>query len=654
MSYLISCGGSASTDLPEVVEGFDALRNWVSVGQLTLTNKTLTAPTINGITGVLDINTGTAIASAGTINLNTATGNRVHITGTTTITAVTLTRGPRTVIFDGILTLTHNATTNNLPGAANITTAAGDRAIYESDGTTVYCVSYIKATGAAVVVSPASEFTFTTSKAVSAAGKALVINSAGLVKESTIAAASVGTVSTFNASETNACSVTYDPVAAVYAIFYRDVLSANKGKVILATVATNNTISYGTATVFDSDVDGSGQVNIGSCYDPVTAQIIVAYSRVADGFARLITAKITGAAITFGTSASTGVSSWGPIGVCYDTSVNRALVSLRDSNDTMKCIVATVSGTSITFGTPLTTVASGSNGYTAAVVHCGSLATNAMTYNTSGRGYIKQIKIDPTTFVPSVSGNYGVESYNSGYGPFAGNACLVWIESLARLAAIFGSNGTSGVDGLYGMLMSNGTSGYFVHAASVAIDSASGWGGAPYQHYLSISYSAASGALCIAYPDINASYVGKISFSAIPTASTLSFGAKTTWQSSATDMTFLCANNSNYQVLAGAFDNPNPLPSAAINGTAVAATAPVVDERTQFIGFSTAPAIQGGPVAVTLPFGTNTSQSGLTPNTLYYLSSTNGTTLTTTVSGPAVARALSATAILVLGTNTFP
>ena len=102
---------------------------------------------------VVDINTGANIASASTINLNTATGNRVHVTGTTTITAVTLTRGPRTVIFDDVLTLTHHATTNNLPGAANITTAAGDRAIYESDGTTVFCVNYIKASGTAVTPS---------------------------------------------------------------------------------------------------------------------------------------------------------------------------------------------------------------------------------------------------------------------------------------------------------------------------------------------------------------------------------------------------------------------------------------------------------------------------------------------------------------------
>lgn len=116
----------------------------ISDGTTSSFSTTLTGFALNEATGA-------SIASAATINLDTATGNRVHITGTTPITAVTLTRGPRTVIFDGILTLTHHATTNNLPGAANITTAAGDRAIYESDGATVYCVSYIKASGAAVV-----------------------------------------------------------------------------------------------------------------------------------------------------------------------------------------------------------------------------------------------------------------------------------------------------------------------------------------------------------------------------------------------------------------------------------------------------------------------------------------------------------------------
>ena len=94
--------------------------------------------------GALNMVKGADIASASTIDLTAATGNAVHVTGTTTITAVTLGSGMwRLVIFDAALTLTHHATNNNLPGGANITTAAGDRAIYWSDGTTVYCISYV-------------------------------------------------------------------------------------------------------------------------------------------------------------------------------------------------------------------------------------------------------------------------------------------------------------------------------------------------------------------------------------------------------------------------------------------------------------------------------------------------------------------------------
>lgn len=73
---------------------------------------------------------GADIASASTINLDTATGDCVDVTGTTGITAVTLSEGREvTVRFTGALTLTHGASLV-LPGAANITTVAGDYAIF--------------------------------------------------------------------------------------------------------------------------------------------------------------------------------------------------------------------------------------------------------------------------------------------------------------------------------------------------------------------------------------------------------------------------------------------------------------------------------------------------------------------------------------------
>jgi hypothetical protein len=57
-----------------------------------------------------------------------------------------------TLQFDGALTMTHHATNLDLPSEANITTAAGDVATFQSTGSnTVQCVSYTRADGTAVV-----------------------------------------------------------------------------------------------------------------------------------------------------------------------------------------------------------------------------------------------------------------------------------------------------------------------------------------------------------------------------------------------------------------------------------------------------------------------------------------------------------------------
>lgn len=91
---------------------------------------------------------GTNIASAASINLEAATGNTVDVTGTTGITSVTLEEGHiRTVRFTGALTLTHSSTLV-LPGGKNITTAAGDFAVFVGAASDVVrVVSYSRASG---------------------------------------------------------------------------------------------------------------------------------------------------------------------------------------------------------------------------------------------------------------------------------------------------------------------------------------------------------------------------------------------------------------------------------------------------------------------------------------------------------------------------
>lgn len=93
---------------------------------------------------------GSNIASAATTNIGAATGPFIHVTGTTTITAFdTIQAGTeRVVVFDGILTLTHNGTSLILPTAANITTATGDVAVFRSEGSGNWrCVYYQRANG---------------------------------------------------------------------------------------------------------------------------------------------------------------------------------------------------------------------------------------------------------------------------------------------------------------------------------------------------------------------------------------------------------------------------------------------------------------------------------------------------------------------------
>jgi len=94
---------------------------------------------------------GADIASATTTTIWATDGNFMHITGTTTITSFGTAEQAgdcRTVVFDGALTLTHNATSLILPTGANITTAAGDVAIVRAETTAnARVVAYIRKDG---------------------------------------------------------------------------------------------------------------------------------------------------------------------------------------------------------------------------------------------------------------------------------------------------------------------------------------------------------------------------------------------------------------------------------------------------------------------------------------------------------------------------
>lgn len=103
-----------------------------------------------------------SLASASTVNIGGVVSSFVTITGTTGITSLgTADAGViRNVKFEGALTLTYNATSLILPGAANLTTVANDTARFISLGSgNWFCFSYNRASGKTAVALTITDIT---------------------------------------------------------------------------------------------------------------------------------------------------------------------------------------------------------------------------------------------------------------------------------------------------------------------------------------------------------------------------------------------------------------------------------------------------------------------------------------------------------------
>ncbi|WP_259671615.1 hypothetical protein [Rhizobium sp. NZLR3b] len=134
------------------------------------------------------------LASAATTDLSTVGSQNVTVTGTTTITAFgTAPAGTfRRLVFSGILTLTHNATSLILPQGGNVVTAAGDSLEAVSLGSGNWRVTSYQRVGTSGLIS---------GTAVSASGTALDFTGIpSWVKRITVAIESLSTNGTTGVS----------------------------------------------------------------------------------------------------------------------------------------------------------------------------------------------------------------------------------------------------------------------------------------------------------------------------------------------------------------------------------------------------------------------------------------------------------------------
>lgn len=191
---------------------------------------------------------GSDVASAGTVSLGE--GGLFHITGTTPITDIDFAtpkngRGA-TLIFDGALTLTHNATTLKLPGEANITTAAGDRCdIVQDSGDNIIVTNYTRATGAPLIPPSTS-------------GNVLTSNGSAWVSSTPVAGGMtlVGTISTASGASQSLTSI---PAGYKHLLLVFNNVSHNNGsnQWINIEISSDNGSSYSAKSMFSQSVSNA-------------------------------------------------------------------------------------------------------------------------------------------------------------------------------------------------------------------------------------------------------------------------------------------------------------------------------------------------------------------------------------------------------------
>lgn len=108
------------------------LRSWLDDG----TTSFVTQKDKSTLENAIFENQGSSLAAGATVDLNTATGNYLHISGTGTINSFgTCPAGSRFIImFEDAATLTYNATSLIIPGGTNKTVVAGDCCMIISEG----------------------------------------------------------------------------------------------------------------------------------------------------------------------------------------------------------------------------------------------------------------------------------------------------------------------------------------------------------------------------------------------------------------------------------------------------------------------------------------------------------------------------------------
>ena len=323
--------------------------------------------------GVSSFSAGTTglTPSTGTTGAVTLSGTLAVANGGTGTATPSLVAGSNVVVTGTWPNQTISASGGGGGGTAGIylaavygTLANGDKVVVNTDGTVSPVPGFLQ------TANSAANFNGTTTNSASATyditnNKVVVVYTAssnlyavvGTVSGTTI---SFGTAVTVATGVQDYPGITYDATNSKVVIAYGDT-AATKGYAVVGTVS-GTSISFGTPVVFLNTYYPTS--NIMCVYDSVGGKIVISYTSFSGSTSKgaAIVGTVSGTSISFGTETlfdNTG-NTFAPKMAYVGSS--KVVIVYDNNGATATAIVGTVSGTSISFGTPTDFYGSYTNG----------------------------------------------------------------------------------------------------------------------------------------------------------------------------------------------------------------------------------------------------------------------------------------------------
>jgi len=473
---------------------------------------------------------------------------------------------------------------------------------------------------------PASTVELTAEGAITA-GKPCIIEADGDVAQASTSAAASGTAVVFESASLVDTSVAYDSNAQKVVISYNDAGNSYYGTAIVATVdPSDNSISYGTAVVFES----ASTSPIASTFDSSNNKVVIAYGDGGNSnYGTAIVGTVSGTSISFGSAAVYESANSPSPSIAYDANAGKVVIAYADNGNSNygTAIVGTVSGTSISFGS-------------AAVFESAAVEYNSIVYDSNAQKVV-------IAYQDEGNSSYGTAIVGtvSGTSISFGSAAVFESATALSVRAVYDSNAQKVVvayedddNSDYGTAVVGTVSGTSISFGSAVVFAAANTA-EPFA-----VYDSGAQQVVIVYKN-NASGAYGTAISGTVSGTSISFGSAVVFENASAD--YLSAaydSNANRTVIAYR-DGGN-----GDYGTAVVFKASSTNLTSEnFIGFAENDCTDNGLATIQLGGSVNDKQTSLTAGQTYFVQGDG--TIGTTAASPSVTAgtAVSATEILVKG-----